>query len=312
MINRRELLKGAAIYLAATKLNAREETRLQGIFPIVQTPFTSDNRLDTKTLAAELQFLHESGVQGVVWPQLASEWAELSPEERTLGAETVVKTMKGLKPKVVLGVQGPDIESAVRYAQHAEKLGPDAIIALPPRDTSNLDRVTEYYLSIAKQSTRLLIVQSIGNMSVEFVLSLGKQIPTLRYVKDEAGHTLTRISQYHKLDPEFGVFTGAHGKTIMDELKRGAVGSMPAACFGDLYAKFWGLWQEGRREEAMDHFSRIALLIHQIEAYGLPSLKYVLFLRGIFKNWSCRGKNDAGHFDEAAQAQLKETYNWVL
>ena len=97
MINRRELLKGAAIYLAATKLNAREETRLQGIFPIVQTPFTSDNRLDTKTLAAELQFLHESGVQGVVWPQLASEGAELSPEERTLGAETVVKTMKGLK-----------------------------------------------------------------------------------------------------------------------------------------------------------------------------------------------------------------------
>ena len=88
MINRRELLKGAAIYFAATKLKAQDETRFRGIFPIVQTPFTSDNRLDTKALAMEVHFLGDSGVQGVVWPQLASEWAELTrSEERRVGKE---------------------------------------------------------------------------------------------------------------------------------------------------------------------------------------------------------------------------------
>jgi 4-hydroxy-tetrahydrodipicolinate synthase len=79
-----------------------------------------------------------------------------------------------------------------------------------------------------------LIVQTIGDMSVEFVLRMRKDIPTLRFVKDEAGHTLSRISEYQRVAPELVVFTGAHGKTMIDELSRGASGTMPAAPFADL------------------------------------------------------------------------------
>lgn len=232
MTNRRDFLKAATFSLAAAKLNASANTNLRtimGIFPIMQTPFADSGRLDTEVLAKEVKFLDKCGVHGVVWPQLASEWSTLEPDERTSGAEAVMAAAKGGRCLVVLGVQGPDVESARRYARMADKLGPNAIIALPPRDTSNLDNVANYYKAIAKECGLPLFVQTVGNMSIEFVLRMRKDIPTLRFVKDEAGHTLSRISEYRRVAPDLVVFTGAHGKTMIDELERGASGSMPAA-----------------------------------------------------------------------------------
>jgi len=309
MTNRRDFLKAAAFSFAVAKLGA-DTKPFRGIFPIMQTPYTESNQLDTETLAKEVKFLDRCGAHGVVWPQLASEWSELKPDERVAGAEAIMTAVKGARCGVVLGVQGPDIEAARRYARMAEKLGPDAIIALPPRDTGALDRVAEYYRAIAKECALPLFVQTIGDMSVEFVLRIRKDIPTLKFVKDEAGHTLSRISEYQRAAPDLVVFTGAHGKTMIDELARGASGTMPAACFADLYVELWNYWQAGKREKAMEDLSRISLLVNQFSAYGLPSIKYILHLRGVFPNWRCRGRGE-DHFDAEAQRSIKETYEFA-
>ena len=310
MTNRRDFLKAAAFGLAAAHLNAGTKP-MKGIFPIMQTPYQDSGRLDTETLAREVKFLDKVGVHGVVWPQLASEWSTLEPDERTSGAEAIMAAAKGARCAVVLGVQGPDAEAARRYARQAEKLAPDAIIALPPRDASNLDRVAEYYRAIAKECGLPLFVQTVGDMSIEFVLRMRKDIPTLRFVKDEAGHTLSRISEYRRVAPDLVVFTGGHGKTMIDELERGASGSMPAAPFIDLYVQLWNYWQAGKREKAMEDLSRMSLLVNQVTAYGLPSLKYLLHLRGVFPNWKCRGKAEDPHFDAEAQRSIKETYEFA-
>jgi 4-hydroxy-tetrahydrodipicolinate synthase len=310
MTNRREFLKAAGFGLVAARLRADAKS-MRGVFPIMQTPYTDSGQLDTEVLTKEVKFLDHAGAHGVVWPQLASEWSELSPDERSAGAESIMAAAKGARCAVVLGVQGPDAEAARRYARQAEKLGPDAIIALPPRDSSNLDRVADYYRAIARECALPLIVQTVGDMSVEFVLRMRKDIPTLRFVKDEAGHTLSRISEYQRLAPELVVFTGAHGKTMIDELSRGASGTMPAASFADLYVQLWNYWQAGKREKAMEDLSRISLLVNQLSAYGMPSIKYILHLRGVFPNWRCRGKADDPHFDAEAQRSIRETYEFA-
>jgi 4-hydroxy-tetrahydrodipicolinate synthase len=309
MTDRREFLKAAAA-LIGVRLRADTKS-LRGIFPIMQTPYTDSGDLDTATLANEVKFLDHVGAHGVVWPQLASEWSELKPDERFAGAETIMAAAKGSRCAVVLGVQGPDTDSARRYARQAEKLGPDAIIALPPRDTGNPDRVAGYYRVIAKECALPLFVQTIGDMSIEFVLRMRKDIPTLRFVKDEAGHTLSRISEYQRVAPDLAIFTGAHGKTMIDELSRGAAGTMPAASFADLYVRLWNDWQAGRRENAMEDLSRISLLVNQLSAYGMPSMKYILRLRGVFPNWRCRGKAGDPHFDAEAQRSIRETYEFA-
>lgn len=312
MYTRRLFLGSLAATLAHT-LTAKEAKHLAGVFPIVQTPFTADNKLDEKTLASEIRFLDRTGVQGVVWPQLASEYFDLTLEERMAGMEVVASTGKSLKPAVVLGVQANDTATALRYTKHAESLAPDALIALPPREWKDKTKILEYYKAIGQNCSRPLFAQTIGDMSVDFVLQMVDQVPNLHFVKDEAGQTLPRISEFRRRDnPKLrGVFTGGHGKTLVDELARGSKGTMPAAPFADLYVQVWDAWQQGDKQKALDAFAKVTLLVMQVTAYGMPGIKYMLELRGVFSNHLTRSNSRNNAFDEEAKAALRQSLEFV-
>lgn len=299
--------------LGALPLLGKNAKPMSGIFPIVQTPFTEDNKLDTKTLAEEIRFLDRTGVQGLVWPQLASEYFDLSMAERLAGMEAVAGTGNPLKPAVVLGVQADDIDTALKYTRYAEKLAPDALIALPPRGEKDNSKVLAYYKAIGEACSRPLFAQTIGDMSVDFVISMAREVPNLRYIKDEAGQTLPRLSEYRRKNSEYvkGVFTGAHGKTMIDELARGAAGSMPAVPFADLYVAVLESWRAGRKAEAMDRFAKTMLLITEVTAYGIPAIKYLLEQRGVFSNHVCRSASKNAGFDEDAKQSLRETMEFL-
>ena len=163
---------------------------------------------------------------------------------------------------------------------------------------------------IGGASSRPLIVQTLGPMSVDLVLRMAKQIPTLRYAKDEAGVTLPRLTEYRKRGQILrGVFTGKHGPTFLDDLARGAVGNMPAAGFADLYVATWQAWTSGRLEEAMDAFSRTLPLIMDAQAYGIAGQKYILQLRGVFPNGKCRAEGAPAVFDDDAREAIRRTFD---
>lgn len=294
---------------------------LRGIFPIAQTPFTDADKLDLDALVEQVRFIDRGRVHGFVWPQLASEWSSLSEAERFAGAEAVASTGKRLRPAIVLGVQGTDVAAAVKYAKHAESVGADAIISLPPANQSDPKAVLEYYQEVGKATRLPLFLQAVGNLSVESILEMYRAIPTLRYVKDEAGQPLMRIGPLReKSSDQLKIFTGAHGRTLIDEMRRGSSGSMPAASFADLYAAAWDLWQEGKTKEAMDLFGKAAMLITEIGAYGIESLKYILVLRGVFKTYGTReaqlrARTAAGVLSAgglSASARLDETGKQVI
>ncbi len=312
--SRREFLAAAAG--TAVLLRAADETpmrKLEGIFPIMQTPFADSGSLDHATLAREVQFLHRAGVQGMTWPQMASEWPTLTFDERIAGAETIVRAARNLdvrtRPSVVIGVQAPEIDTAVKYAQHADKLSPDAIIAIPLDGGKDDAKQMEYYSAIGAACRAPLIIQTIGQMSVDMVLRMAARIPTLRYAKDEAGTTLPRLNEYRKRGQILnGVFTGKHGPTFVDDLARGAVGNMPAAGFADLYVATWQAWKAGKPDEALDAFSKTLLLISDAQAYGVAGQKYILQLRGVFPNSNCRGQAAASTvFDDDAKEAIRRT-----
>lgn len=314
--SRRELFAALLGGFAVSRGWGADAGAFSGIFPIVATPYREDSAVDLDTLAEEVRFLDRAGVHGIVWPQLASEYALLRFEERIAGAEAIVSAARGLRPKVVIGVQASDTPTAVRYAEHAKSIRPDAIIALPPRKNGqnefDLDAVADYYRAVADAAGLPMFMQSIGNMSVEYVSRLVREIPNLRFVKDEAGHTLTRLTEFRNL-PEDGrpvAFTGGHGKTLLEEMARGSSGTMPAASWVDLYVRVWDLWQAGNRQEARDMFAKTLLFIAKAQAHGLPALSYVLHLRGVFPNWRVRTPK-ARPLDEHAKEELRRTLAYV-
>ena len=304
-VSRRGFLQiGAAIAASAATPPAAGKP-LRGIFPIAQTPFTEENKLDLDVLVAQLRFLDRCGVHGVVWPQLASEWDTLSESERMAGMEALASEGKKLRPAIVLGVQAAEAAAAVRYARHAEKAGADAVIALPPPGGFDHKALIYYYKGIGAASPLPLFAQAVGNLTVEQVVEISRAVPTLKHVKDEAGEPLLRIGPLREQSGgALSVFTGAHGRTMLDEMSRGSAGSMPAASFADLYAVVWDLWQAGKRKEAMEVFGKTSLLINEVQGYGIESLKYILQLRGVFKTWHVR--KGGGRVDAAGRKMLAD------
>src|ERR1700761_7245787 len=77
----------------------------RGLFPIGQTPFTPDDKLDHDCLAAEVKFCNRGRVPGFVWPQGSSGWTTLTEKERMAGTETITAAGKGGKTALIIGVQ---------------------------------------------------------------------------------------------------------------------------------------------------------------------------------------------------------------
>ncbi len=310
-----QAMAGGALCLTAGAVNAAAKS-LRGVFPIAQTPFTEADKLDVPALVEQLKFIHRGKVHGFVWPQLASEWSTLSEAERLEGAEALGSAARKLHPALVLGVQAPTTEAAVSYALQAKKVGADAIISLPPADQKDPKAVVAYYKSIGDATDLPLFVQAVGNMSVATLIEMYNTIPTFRYVKDEAGQPLFRIRELREQSgDQLKIFTGGHGRTMIDEMSRGFSGTMPAASFADMYASAWDLWQEGKQKQSMEMFGRVSMLISEISVYGIESLKYILQLRGVFQTYQTREKQNnsqsaasvglGGRLDESGKQVLR-------
>jgi len=131
---RRDLLRAAGsaallsrcTALAAPSMPAKS---MQGAFIILSTPYTAEKDVDWEDLAREVDYMDRFGVHGLVWPQLSSELLQLSKQERLQGMTVLAKACQGKRPVLVLGVQGDDTAEMLQYAEHAEKVEPDAMIA---------------------------------------------------------------------------------------------------------------------------------------------------------------------------------------
>lgn len=301
---RREFIQLAACTSPLLAAGSRSK-RIEGIFPIAQSPFGGgDNQLDVNTLVEELRFVDRCRVHGFVWPQLASEWSTLTESERMAGTEAVSSEGKKLRPTVVIGVQALSTPLAVQYARHAEKCGADAIIALPPPKVEDDRVLTEYYSAIGKATDLPLILQAVGNMSIDAIVRLSQAVPHLRYVKDEAGQPLFRLAEFQSRT-QLKIFTGSGGRTLIDEMTRGFIGTMPSVPFADVYAAAWDLWHEGKRREAVEMFGNAMVLIQEVTAYGMAANKYILCLRGVFKNDRVRLEEKA-KLDDTGKRVLRD------
>jgi len=274
-----------------------------------------DDKLDLDCLAAEVKFCNRGGVSGFVWPQIASGWSTLSEQERLDGAEALLAAGKGGKTAVVIGVQaiGADIATSVRYAKHAAEHGADAIISLPP-EKANDQAMLEYYKTIAAVTPLPLIVQSQGDMSVDLVVEMFGQIPTMKCVKDEAGNPLARITELQqRTGNKLAVFAGNGVRTMIDEMKLGFSGYCPFTGLSDLYQATFDLWHAGKHKEAFDMFGRI-LAFDSIQGVS----QYILVARGVFKETTTRratpgmGNRREGKLDEAQKQVIRESLDEYL
>jgi dihydrodipicolinate synthase/N-acetylneuraminate lyase len=264
---------------------------------------TPSDKLDLDCLQNEVKFCHRNKVHGFAWPQIASGWNTLSEKERMDGAEAILAAGKGGKTALVIGVQDQDgnLDQVTAYAKHAARNGADAIISLPPQKADDKAMI-EYYKAVGQATDLPLFVQSQGDMSVDLIVEIWKQVPTLRCVKDEAGNPLLRVTEIRRrTNDKLAVFSGNGVRTMIDEMRLGFSGHCPTVPLSDFYAAAFDLWHAGKQREAFDMFGRV-LAFNSIVGASV----YLMVVRGIFKE-TTKTRGAAATGGGRAPAPLDET-----
>jgi len=269
----------------------------RGMFPIMQTPFHEDGEIDLEVLRKEVNFIIAAGAQGMAWPQLASEFYVLSDEERLAAAEVIVSEADGRLP-VIIGVQSTNYwKVALTFAKHAESIGADGIISLPPYPANaTVEASASYFESLAKAVDLPIFIQNSGgrwgtSMPVDKVVELGRKFPHVFYIKEEGTPVTHRIGAMIDQGKELfnGVFSGADGTTLLNELRRGCAGSMTGVGLVDIYANIYHSFIVGEHEKAQEMFDKMmSFQMFKRTAGWLPTEKAVLKERGIFKTTRMR------------------------
>jgi 1-pyrroline-4-hydroxy-2-carboxylate deaminase len=308
---RRELLAGAAGSAAA--LSASRATAapgapsepMQGAFIILSTPYTSTKAVDWENLASEVDWMDRFGVHGLVWLQL-------SKEERMQGMEVLAKAARGKRPVLVLGVQGDDTAEMLEYAQRAEKLAPDAMIAIPPKKAKSTDEYRDYFRALCKLTTRPVFIQTSGGApniapSIDMMLGLAREFPNFGYVKEEHDPVISRMKELiaHRPDPIKRVFGANFGNGWLYEMRLGTDGVITGgAMYGDIYARLWELHRENQPEAARDLYAKLLLMLNL--DHDIPGTRlYLLKKRRIFKTSVSRQHEYALTREEIAEIESR-------
>ena len=314
--SRREWLAAlAAGPLPATAANAaaRLGKPMRGAFMILATPYTSDKAIDYEDLAAEVKFLDRCGVQGMVWPQHASDLNILTHEERMRGMEVLAAAAKGTKPALVLGVQAENTSKMIEYARRAEELAPDALMAIPPTAAKSLDGYREYYSALCRLTGRPVFCQTAGGApdvepTVEFLVEMGRKFENFGYLKEEYKDAITRMKELRKYRPgPIKSILGAQravGWTY--EMRLGMDGTLTGGpMYADVYAHIWESHLAGHHDEVRDVFAKLLVMTNLEDQ--IPGLKYYMMKRrGVFKTTVSRRGDYT--FPPQAVAQIEHDF----
>lgn len=262
--------------------------RLSGVLPILPTIFTDQGAIDEAGTRRVLNYILDAGAAGIVFPGLASEYDMLTPDER-LHMTGLIGAWIGGRVPFVVGASAPATDDAVAYAAAGGAAGAEAAMILTPRIfADDAAGMADFFHAAHAGSGIAIMVQNapapmgIG-MPLGKVAELARAVDGIRYVKEEAPPSGQRITQLTQLAGESldAVFGGAGARYVIDELARGAEGTMPACEITELHVAMLAEYRRGEEQKARDLFERTLPLLSMQAVFRWRLTKAVLQRRGL-------------------------------
>jgi 4-hydroxy-tetrahydrodipicolinate synthase len=278
--------------------SAGAKAPLSGVFPVLPTPFREDLRADVADLARLVEFAVESGVDGVVYPGVASEYDTLAFDERKLLVDEVAR-VNDRRVAFVVGVSSTDASAAATLARHAAELGADAVMAMAPAQCREDEALVDFFGGVAAAGLPVILQNASPPLGAALaptrVAALVRAVAGIAYVKEEVLPCGQRISALLALGPTglLGVFGGAGGRYVTDELARGACGTMPAAELADVHVQQFALHRAGDAAGVRLLFNRMLPLLNFQAVFRMAMTKEVLRRRGVIRSTHVRAAGPA-------------------
>jgi 4-hydroxy-tetrahydrodipicolinate synthase len=283
----------------------------RGIFAIPPTPFDDADNVDEASLRRCVDFCVAAGAHGVVAPVNASESIVLTDEERLCVTDILVEQAAGRVP-VVVGVSGTSTAASVLFARRAREAGADAVIAMPPYvKHAPAEEIFDYYAAVARACDPLPVwiqdyVGPIGTpMSAALLARVLCEIEGVDYLKEESAYAPQVMSEVSARAGSAlkGMMGGMAGRYLLEEVRRGACGTMPACEVADAHVRVWQALEQGDDVEARRLHTMLLPLLNFEAMYSFTVYKEVLVRRGVIASARTRVPG-AGVLDAENQREL--------
>ena len=252
----------------------------RGVFPAIITPMTGEGQLSEAAFREVMEFNIRAGVHGFWVAGGTGESVLLDDEENMRIAEIAADQVRG-RAKIIMHVGAPTTKRAARMAEHAAKVGVEAICCVPPffYEQSD-DAIAEHYRAVAAVADLPFFVYNLPQatgveITPELMRKLQDRVPQLSGLKHSA-LDFNNVRIFAKMG--LNCFTGA-GTLMLPALTIGAIGCVdgPPNIAPELWVEIWNAYNDGdmaRAEAAQDRASEVSDLV---EVFGFhPTLKAVL------------------------------------
>ena len=255
---------------------------INGVIPAMITSFNKDESINKEGIRKTVNYLISAKVDGLYITGSTGETFLMSQEEKKQAIEIIVEEVNGRVPVIAhIGSIGTKITTEL--GQYAEKIGVDALSALPPfyYGFSN-DEIFNYYQDISNSTNLPITVYNISHAHL-MDLDMLKRLASIKNVKG-VKYTAPTHFNFSKIKKEIGnsfkIYSGMDEMSLSGLISGadGIIGSfynlMPEL-FVDIYAKI--------KEENINEAKKIQEKINIIIMYALSKSGYPFIKMGL--NW---------------------------
>lgn len=272
--------------------------RYRGIFPVVPTIFTGSGELDLPGQLRAVDFMIDSGADGLCILANFSEQFSLSDAERELLTRRILEHVAQRVPVIVTTTHYGSQVCAARSRQ-AQDWGAAMLMIMPPYHGATLRvpeaGVVEFFQRVSEAVDIPIMIQdapmSGTPLSAPLLARMAREIEQVSYFKIETPGAATKLRDLIALggDAVEGPWDGEEAITLMPDLDAGATGAMTGGAYADGLRPIIVAHREGRREEAAQRYERwLPLINYENRQGGILSAKALMQAGGIIQSDASR------------------------
>jgi 4-hydroxy-tetrahydrodipicolinate synthase len=184
----------------------------EGVMPAVTTKFTSDDQLDLVMFEKNIKAQMESGVHGIILGGTLGEASTLTQNEKEVLIKKTLLITDGKIP-VIINIAEQSTADAIAVARHAESVGAQGLMILPPMRYKATDFETVTYFKAIANSTSLpiMIYNNPIDYKIEVTLDMFEDMAVcenIQAIKESTRDITNVIRLKNKFGNRYKIFTG--------------------------------------------------------------------------------------------------------
>jgi len=265
--------------------------RYRGIFPVVPTPFHEDGTLDLASQKRCLDFMIDSGADGLSILANYSEQFLLADDEREVLTRTILEHVAGRVP-VIVTTTHTATPVCIERSRRAQEMGAAMVMVMPPYHgaTFRFDpaQIRQFFQQLSDALSIPIMIQdapAAGTpLSPTFLADMAREIEQVSYFKIETAGAASKLRELIVLGGEAieGPWDGEEGITLWADLEAGATGAMTGGGYADGIRPIIDAYRQGDKEAAFAQYQKwLPLINHENRQAGFLAAKALMHAGGV-------------------------------